>query len=81
MKKSLIAALVAVPAMAVSSMSFASEATELTATEMDNVTAGARAWVGQINVSPVTIVQLNVLSAGSGNSAIVLSGNFSWIRQ
>lgn len=35
-----------------------------------------RAEITQINVSPVTIVQI-----GNNNTAIVYSGNFSWIYQ
>lgn len=84
MKKSLLTTLVAVPLLSVSALSFASEPVALTGAQMDTVTAGAKwSFLGalQFNVSPVTIAQINVLSAGSGNTAVVQSGNFIRVRQ
>jgi hypothetical protein len=89
MKKSLVAALVAVPLMSLSSMSFASEPVLLTGQQMDNVTAGylfsfKRARVTQVNISPVTVVQvsaLNIGGANGNNTAIITSGNSSSITQ
>lgn len=83
MKKSLIATLVAAPLLTLSSLSFAAEPVLLNAVEMDGVTAGFfdTASVGQINVSPVTVAQANVLTVGSENEADVVSGNFAAIFQ
>jgi hypothetical protein len=95
MKKSLITTLVAVPLLSLSSMAFAAEPVLLTAAEMDGVTAGTYSWVenfafvNQINVSPVTVVQVSVLNANVGgggdgagnNTALISSGNFAWISQ
>jgi hypothetical protein len=81
--KSILATLVAVPALALSSMAFAAEPVALTADEMDGVTAGAvyRASIFQINVSPVTVVQINALTFGSQNNALIFSGNLASIWQ
>ncbi len=38
--------------------------------------AANRAEITQVNISPVTIIQI-----GNNNTAIVYSGNFSWIYQ
>ncbi|MDQ9169273.1 hypothetical protein Q8A64_02495 [Oxalobacteraceae bacterium R-40] len=84
MKKSLLATLVAAPLLSVSAMSFASEPVALTSAEMDGVTAGAAySWIGalQFNVSPVTVVQINALTLGGGNTSYVQSGNFIRVRQ
>jgi hypothetical protein len=83
MKKSLLSTLIAVPTLALSSMAFAAEPVTLTADQMDDVTAGAyyRASVFQVNASPVTLAQVNVLSYQSANNALILSGNFAFIRQ
>ncbi len=85
MKKSLIATLVAVPLLSLSSMAFAAEPVLLTATQMDEVTAGLFnfkwAQINQGNASAVTTVQLNLLTAGAGNVAAVGSGNNAVIRQ
>lgn len=94
MKKSLITTLVAGPLLSLSSMVFASEPVLLSATEMDDVTAGTYwaeiykfALVSQINVSPVTVVQVsagNITLSGTGsgnNTAFITSGNFADIRQ
>lgn len=99
MKKALVTSL-SVSLMALSSMAFAAgpaaqEPLQLSAEQMDSVTAGRnagrtnapglqrqqnwlrnRATLSQINISPVTIVQI-----GNNNTAIVYSGNFSSIRQ
>ncbi|MDQ9169274.1 hypothetical protein Q8A64_02500 [Oxalobacteraceae bacterium R-40] len=84
MKKSLLTTLVAIPLLSVSAMSFASEPVALTSTQMDGVTAGAK-WslIGafQFNASPVTVVQVNALTLGSGNTSYVQSGNFIRVRQ
>jgi len=104
MKKFLVASLIAVPLLTLSSAAFAEEsATQepmlLTANQMDGVTAGRpfahelppsflhslqslityatkSIIANQINISPVTIIQI-----GNNNTAIVYSGNFSTIRQ
>ena len=97
MKKTTLAKLAAIPLFALSSMSYAAESDEsvlsepmqLTAQEMDDVTAGGRggrsnhgggrnsfAWLSQINISPVIIIQI-----GNNNTAIVYSGNFAWLRR
>jgi hypothetical protein len=88
MKKSLIATMIAVPVLSLSSLSFAAEPVSLTTAQMDNVTAGTSSWrlnyarVGQINISPVTVVQISALNLGGGsNTAVIQSGNFSTIRQ
>ncbi|TFV93915.1 hypothetical protein E4K72_18925 [Oxalobacteraceae bacterium OM1] len=83
MKTSLIA-LAAVPLLSLSSLSFAADAGDqavtLSAAEMDSVTAGALALPLQLNISPVTIVQINVLSNGI-NLAQLMSGNTSGLFQ
>jgi hypothetical protein len=83
MKKSLIATLVAAPVLAMSASAFAAEPVELTATQLDTVTAGQdnESWLGQINISPVTVTQLNILTDDSSNTAFVLSGNFASVHQ
>jgi hypothetical protein len=93
MKKSLIATLVAVPLLSLSSMAFASEPMLLSSAQMDGVTAGnsgfvfvyKRATVGQVNTSPVNTFQLSVLNLGSGsggnNGVSIDSGNHSYIHQ
>jgi hypothetical protein len=85
MKKSLITTLIAAPILSLSSMAFASEPVQLSAAEMDGVTAGffsfKYAAINQWNVSPVTIAQANVLTVGSGNIARVDSGNTAVIYQ
>lgn len=87
MKKSLIASMIAIPALSLSAMSFASEPVSLTGAQMDSVTAGTPGskysflLAGQFNVSPVTIVQINALTLGGGNAAAVQSGNFIRVRQ
>jgi hypothetical protein len=90
MKKSLIATLVAVPLLSLSSMAFAdtpaaSEPVLLTAVEMDGVTAGyfslKFAQINQGNISPVNTLQFNLLNAGGGNYSIVGSGNTAAIVQ
>jgi hypothetical protein len=64
MKKTLIASLVAVPLLSLSSMTFAAEPVLLTEAQMDAVTAGDydtfHAYVWQYNNSSVTNVQANV---------------------
>jgi hypothetical protein len=92
MKKMLVT-LIAAPVMILSLPAFAgndasSEPVQLTAAQMDGVTAARRpAWAGpapvfkraeiiQVNASPVTIVQI-----GNYNYAVVYSGNFASIRQ
>ncbi len=96
MKKSLIATLVAVPLLSMSAMSFAAEPVALTGQQMDQVTAGTwgshnnnksfkftfkKAYVEQINMSPVTVVQVNALTLGGGNGAHISSGNSSNVNQ
>ncbi len=84
MQKSLLTSLVAVPLLSVSAMSFASEPVALSSAEMDHVTAGLKvSLIGaiQFNASPVTVVQGNILTLGSGNSSSVQSGNFISVRQ
>lgn len=97
MKKIRVTTLIAIPLLALSSMAYAAEPAseqpvQLTAAQMDGVTAGSygpahRPWwsfaafkrseVTQINAaSPVTIVQI-----GYNNTAVVYSGNFSSIYQ
>lgn len=90
MKKSTLATLIAAPLLSLSSMAFAAEPAQaepmlLSAAEMDSVTA---AWGGsfadllQINVSPVTVVQINALTFGDAiNIAEIVSGNFGGISQ
>lgn len=62
------------------------ESIVLSAAQMDDVTAGAwgsrtsLASVFQINISPVTVVQIGVLNfGGQFNLAQILSGNLSGI--
>ncbi|MDQ9169275.1 hypothetical protein Q8A64_02505 [Oxalobacteraceae bacterium R-40] len=88
MKKSLITTLIAVPALSLSALSFAAEPVALTSAQMDGVTAGTNSgsnysfiWAGQFNASPVTVVQANILTIGSGNESAVQSGNFISVRQ
>lgn len=87
MKKSLITTLLVAPLLSLSSMAFASEPVQLTATQMDSVTAGfwvysvKYAQINQFNASPVTTVQANVLTLGSGNHSAVVSGNAAVIHQ
>jgi hypothetical protein len=88
MKKSLVATMIAVPVLSLSSLSFAAEPVSLTTAQMDNVTAGTSsvrfnyARVTQVNISPVTVAQVSVLNLGGGdNTALIQSGNFSTIRQ
>lgn len=88
MKKSLLTTLVAVPLLSVSAMSFASEPVALTGAQLDSVTAGTSGsnkfsliLAGQVNASPVTVVQINALTAFSGNYSSVQSGNFIRVRQ
>lgn len=113
MKKSLVASLIVVPLLGLSSLAFAAEPAahepiQLTANQMDEVTAGmpfppmrspwampmmranpATAYsavsypvvykyaeVTQVNMSPVTIIQI-----GNNNTAVVYSGNFTSIYQ
>jgi len=83
-KKSLITTLIAAPILSLSSMAFAAQPAEpvaLTSAQMDSVTAGAYddyAAIGQINISPVTIVQINALNYGyAKNYAEVYSGNWA----
>jgi hypothetical protein len=89
MKKSVISTLVAGSLLSLSSLTFAAEPAQaepmlLTASEMDNVTAAAGAGdfasIFQWNISPVTVVQINVLSNGV-NIAEIVSGNYSGISQ
>lgn len=81
MKKSFITTLVAAPLLSLSSMAFAAEpeASEpvlLTSSQMDSVSAGALINLGQINISPITVVQLNILNfANATNLASIISGN------
>jgi hypothetical protein len=97
MKTSIITILVAAPLLSLSSMAFAAEPASaepvlLSAVEMDGVTAGtsshnyAKVW--QYNSSPVTVVQVSFKNEAEGsyasagnNSALVVSGNFAFIRQ
>jgi opacity protein-like surface antigen len=87
MKKSLITTLVAVPVLSLSSMAFAAEPVQaepivLSSVQMDGVTAGFNfSAIDQFNVSPVTVTQLNVLTVGGSNKAIVYSGNNAWVTQ
>jgi len=88
MKKSVISTLVAGSLLSLSSMTFAAEPAQaapmlLTASEMDTVTAagpGDLASLFQWNISPVTVVQINVLSNGL-NIAEIVSGNYGGILQ
>jgi hypothetical protein len=97
MKTSVITILVAAPLLSLSSMAFAAEPASaepvlLSAVDMDGITAGtysrnyARVW--QVNESPVTVVQVSFRNEAEGNrasagnnSALVVSGNFAFIRQ
>ncbi len=82
MKKTLVGTLVAVPLLSLSSMAFAAEPVALSAAEMDSVTAGALVDLGQWNISPITVIQLNVLNYGvTTNIADIVSGNAAWTRQ
>lgn len=86
MKKSLITTLVAAPLLSLSAMAFAAEPASaepmlLSASEMDGVTAGALIDFGQINISPITVIQLNVLSFGTANIADLTSGNIGFALQ
>lgn len=93
MKKSLIATLAAVPLLSLSSMVYASEPVLLGAAEMDGVTAGTyvvvidnRALIGQLNTSPVTLVQIStanasLLGSAGNNGAMVTSGNMAYVSQ
>ncbi len=94
MKKSLITTLVAAPVLSLSSLAFAAEPAtaepmQLTAAQMDGVTAGQflsfnnLALVGQVNASPVTVAQISLGNFGysGNNTAYIVSGNFSYIRQ
>lgn len=93
MKKSLIA-LIATPLMSLSSMAFAAEpvATEpmqLSAVQMDGVTAGFFnfadiARVTQVNLSPVTVAQISLGNGGAlsgNNTALISSGNWAHVHQ
>jgi hypothetical protein len=87
MKKSMISTLVAGSLLSLSSMAFAAEPAQaepmlLTASEMDNVTAGAFDVAGllQLNLVPVTVVQINVLSQGYNITEIV-SENYGGVSQ
>ena len=87
MKKSMISTLVAGSLLSLSSMAFAAEPAQaepmlLTASEMDNVTAGAFDFASllQLNVVPITVVQINVLSQGYNVTEIV-SQNYGGISQ
>lgn len=82
MKKSLITTLIAAPLLSLSSLAFAAEPVSLTEAQMDGVTAGLLnfARLTQINVSPVTVVQISALNFGGGNNlAGIVSGNLGWI--
>ena len=89
MKKSLITTLVAASLLSLSSMAFAVEPAApepvlLSASQMDGVTAGAFsvARLFQLNISPVTVVQINALNFGSAiNVADILSGNLGNVLQ
>jgi hypothetical protein len=88
MKKSLITTLVAVPLLALSSMAMAAEPVPaepilLSADQMDGVTAGAAIInLGQWNISPITVIQLNVLNFGGAiNLASIASGNVGFAFQ
>lgn len=88
------APLLSLSSMAFSAEPTSAEPTLLSAVEMDGVTAGTYshnyAKVFQINESPVTVLQIsnqNIALAGTGgaaagnNSALVVSGNFAFVRQ
>jgi hypothetical protein len=100
MKKSLVSTLCAVSLLSLSSMVHASEPdfTEpfmLSASEMDDVTAGKQrasrgnshsgnsVRLSQINISPVIIIQIALFNSGGNITQIasVISGNFATIRQ
>jgi predicted outer membrane protein len=90
MKKSLIATLIALPMLSIAPLASAAESSAdepmlLSAAEMDGVTAGAysyNAGIFQINISPVTVVQVNVLNFGAvSNIADIISGNLAGIGQ
>jgi hypothetical protein len=87
MKKSFVAALIAMPLLSLSSMAFAAGPAsngpiQLSATQMDGVTAGTRsAWYAPTFVyQPVQINQVNapsitILQVGNNNTAFVFTGN------
>lgn len=89
MNKSLMATLIAAPLLSLSSLAFAAEPASsepmmLSAAEMDGVTAGQLFDAGlfQINISPVTVVQISALNFGGGNNlADIISGNLGGIGQ
>ena len=89
MKKSLITTLVAAPLLTLSSMAFAAEPTMaepvlLSASQMDGVTAGTTSTANlfQLNISPVTVVQVSTLNFGGGNNyAGVISGILGQVSQ
>lgn len=84
--------LLAFSSMSYAAESAPSEPILLDVQEMDEVTAGGRgkhhhrhgggggrnsyAWLSQINISPVIIIQI-----GNNNTAIVYSGNFASLRR
>lgn len=91
MKKSLVITLIAAPVLCMSSMAFAGQPApaqpmQLSAAQMDGVTAGGRmSWqapsfvyhpvvvnqqLNQVNNSSITILQI-----GNGNTAFVFNGN------
>lgn len=84
MKKSLITALAFIPLAAISSSAFASDPgseqpLQLSATEMDGVTAGAK-WRAPSIVfktirNYVSNSNVTVLQVGNGNYAFVFAGN------
>lgn len=88
MKKSMVSGLIATSLLSLSSLAFAADPAPvepmlLTASEMDTVTAAGPFSFGNIlqwNISPVTVVQINVLSNGL-NIAEILSGNLGGIAQ
>ncbi len=86
MKKALMTTLIAAPLLSLSSLSFAAEPVLLDEAQMDGVTAGFFDEQGvdltQVNISPVTVVQLSLLNEDGGdNNAFVLSGNFADVEQ
>lgn len=90
--KSLLATLVAVPLMSLSSMSFASEPVLLTASEMDVVTAAGYYFefnyveLYQGNASPILVGQFSLLNASlagsaGNNTTNISSGNVAYVFQ